>query len=142
MKTTKTTLNERVDGRRKKAPPAAPVASIQAKPTPRMRMPRVTPTVSDAAPHAPAQFSQWQQIALRAVAEGKATPEQQIAALEWIVYQNCRAYDVSFRLGSADGTAFAEGRRFPALQIIRLLTIPVIEDAPGSPSFDGPQTTG
>lgn len=64
--------------------------------------------------------------ALRALANGEADPHQQIVALDWIVKHAAGTYDLSFR-SAADGgdrdTAFAEGRRFVGLQIVKIVTL-------------------
>ena len=63
--------------------------------------------------------------ALQALAEGKANEGQQKRALDWIIRAAAGAYDLSFRPG-LDGdrvTAFAEGRRFVGLSIIKELHI-------------------
>jgi hypothetical protein len=62
-------------------------------------------------------------MALKALASGNASADQQKNALHWIITDNARAYDLSFRPGSGGDrdTAFAEGRRFVGLQIIREL---------------------
>lgn len=68
--------------------------------------------------------------AIKALAEGKASAVQQKLALDWIISELCRTYDVSFRPDDAGGdrdTAFAEGRRFVGLQIRRVITRPADE---------------
>ena len=64
--------------------------------------------------------------ALQALQRGDANPDQQARALEWIVKTGAGAYELSFR-SDADGgereTAFAEGRRFVGLQIVKLLSM-------------------
>lgn len=116
-----------------------PKQTAAEQPSFKVRLPKVTPDVPLNAPHSAAPFTQMQQIALHQLAKGVATAEQQIMALEWIVQSNCRAYDVSYRHGDAYGTTFAEGRRFPGLQIIRLLTLPIIADDSGKPAMPGPE---
>jgi hypothetical protein len=47
-------------------------------------------------------------------------------ALDWIIHQAAATYDLSFRPGT-DGereTAFAEGRRFVGLTIVKLINTP------------------
>lgn len=65
--------------------------------------------------------------ALRGVQSGTATAAQQAQALKWIVEIAAGTYEPSFR-SDADGgereTAFAEGRRFVGLQIVKLLNMP------------------
>lgn len=73
----------------------------------------------------PAPYDDAVIYALRALADGKASAGQQQAALKWIIEQAAKAYDVSYRPG-ADGdreTAFAEGRRFVGLQIVKVMKL-------------------
>lgn len=63
--------------------------------------------------------------ALQAVARGEADGAQQICALKFIVEMIAATYDGSFRPG-ADGdrvTAFAEGKRYVGLQIVKLVKV-------------------
>lgn len=62
-------------------------------------------------------------ISVQALARGVADAWQQKKALEVILYKVCGFHDLSFRPGAADETAFAEGMRFCALKINKLLTI-------------------
>jgi hypothetical protein len=68
--------------------------------------------------YAPADVS-----AVQAWAAGTATPEQQKRAYEWVMLQASRLRDLSFQPDNAHATAFAEGRRFVALQIAKLQTL-------------------
>lgn len=66
-------------------------------------------------------------MAIKALAEGKASEGQQKRALDWILYSACGMRQLSFRPG-VDGerdTAFAEGKRFVGLQIVKHITVPV-----------------
>jgi hypothetical protein len=60
-------------------------------------------------------------VALKALQAGTATPEQQQRALKWLIENACGTYDLSYRPESDRETAFAEGRRFVGLQIIKAL---------------------
>lgn len=60
--------------------------------------------------------------ALQALAQGKATPEQQQRALNWIIYGAANTYDLDYRTDSRDH-AFVSGRRFVGLQIIKLIKL-------------------
>ena len=63
--------------------------------------------------------------AMYALSRGEATQEQQLLAWGWIIGALCRFHDVSYRPG-ADGdrdTAFAEGRRFVAAQMIHMTRV-------------------
>ena len=58
--------------------------------------------------------------AVQALSRGEATPEQQRAALNWIVNQAAATYGQSFQLEGDRETAFAEGRRFVGNQLVKL----------------------
>lgn len=61
--------------------------------------------------------------ALRGLANGTASPEQQQRALKWIIENACATYELSYRPTSDRDTSFAEGRRFVGLQIVKALHI-------------------
>ena len=71
--------------------------------------------------HEPAPVDKATLYAVRACIAGTATDGQQKAAMEWIIRQASRAYDLSYRPQDAIAMAFAEGRRFVGLQIIEIL---------------------
>lgn len=71
-------------------------------------------------PWLPAQYTDKDVIAIQAVANGTATPEQQIHALKYIVNDIARYMDLSFRPDNERATTFAEGKRFVGLQIAKL----------------------
>jgi len=62
--------------------------------------------------------------AIQACVRGQATPEQQQRAINWVVYSACLVDDIEYRTNDRDH-AFASGRRFPALQLRKLLSINV-----------------
>lgn len=72
--------------------------------------------------------SDWTAIqAIRDLAAGKATEDQQRAAWAFIVQRIAAADDLSFRPDEAGGerdTAFHEGRRFVGLQMRKLTSLP------------------
>lgn len=70
----------------------------------------------------PAAYSVADVAAVQAVARGDATKDQQQRALNWIIYNAARAYDLDYRPDSRDH-AFASGRRFTGLEIITILKI-------------------
>lgn len=63
-------------------------------------------------------------MAIKAMAEGQATAEQQKRALDAIIYRVACTDDLSFRAddhgGERDG-AFAEGKRYVGLQLKKLV---------------------
>lgn len=74
-------------------------------------------------PELPVECSDAEHAALRAWHAGTASPDQMRRAIDWIIVKAAGTYELSFRPG-ADGerdTAFAEGRRFVGLQIVKQL---------------------
>lgn len=66
-------------------------------------------------------------FALQAMAKGHANEGQQKIALDYLINEVCRTYDVSFRPDDKGGereTAFAEGRRFVGMQIEKIIRNP------------------
>ena len=61
--------------------------------------------------------------AIQALEKGEATKEQQQRALKWIIEIASSTYDLSYRPESERDTAFAEGRRFVGLNIVKLLKL-------------------
>ena len=62
--------------------------------------------------------------AVKGVAAGTASPEQQIRAMQYILVVLCAVDDMTFRPGGEDGrraSDFAEGQRFVGTQIKRLI---------------------
>jgi hypothetical protein len=73
----------------------------------------------------PAAYGVHEAASIQALQAGTATPHQQKTALDWIINAAAGAYDLSFSPDSDRGTAFAEGRRFVGLQIVKLTKISV-----------------
>lgn len=63
--------------------------------------------------------------ALRALATGTATTDQQRAVLKFIIEDVCNTYDQPYRPGEGGerDTAFACGRMFAGQQIVKLLNM-------------------
>jgi len=61
--------------------------------------------------------------ALQALARGDATPEQQQRALDWIINVGAATYQTTFHPESDRASAFAEGRRYVGLQVVKLLKL-------------------
>ena len=76
------------------------------------------PKPAPAFPVAP--FDRNDAIAIRALTDGVASADQQKRALKWIVNGAAMLTSQSFVAGQADVTAFNEGRRCVAKQIIHL----------------------
>lgn len=64
-------------------------------------------------------------MALKALAGGRASDDQQKRALDFIIRRVCRADDLSFVPESDRATAFAEGRRAAGLVIRAIVAMPV-----------------
>lgn len=75
--------------------------------------PRVPPV------YQPAKWDLPEVHAIQACFEGRATPEQQKVAMDWIVYKAACTDDVEYRTEDRDH-AFSSGRRFVGLQIRKL----------------------
>lgn len=73
--------------------------------------------------YAPPAWEDGDAFAIQAVAAGIANEHQQRRAFNWIIDAAAGTYDQSYRPDSPDQTAFAEGRRFVGLQIVKLLKI-------------------
>lgn len=72
------------------------------------------------APWAPAKWTDAEAGAIQAMARGDADGPAQQRALKWIVETLCGTYDLSFRADSERVSAFAEGKRFVGLQIVKM----------------------
>lgn len=62
--------------------------------------------------------------AVRAVTEGRATPDQQKRAMVYVIRRLCSADDPSFVPSSDSGTAFNEGRRFVGIALRTIAALP------------------
>jgi len=71
----------------------------------------------------PAPYELADIAAIKGLAGGTATPEQQQRALRWLIETVCCTYELSFRPNSDRDTAFAEGRRFVGLQVVKALKL-------------------
>ena len=69
-------------------------------------------------PYKPLAPSKSVTMAIKALAEGTAAPDQQQMALSWIINELCATYDLSYRPDSDRDTIFAEGKRFVGLQLV------------------------
>lgn len=94
------------------------------------------------APYAPTPYSVEDVTALQALDSGRDVPAYVAKrALDWIILHCAGTYDLSFRPGEQGDreTAFAEGRRFVGLQIVKLLKLNVqqLRQTDGRQSSDG-----
>lgn len=78
-------------------------------------------------PWQPPSYTDRDIAAIQALARGDASPDQQTHALRFIVETICCCYDMSFRPGVEGDrdTAFAEGRRFVGLQLVKMTKLNV-----------------
>jgi hypothetical protein len=77
------------------------------------------PNVPRVEPWKPAEWEPEDAYAVQAVMTGRASEEQQRRAMNFIVHQVCGTYDLSYRPTSDRDTAFAEGKRFVGLQMVK-----------------------
>lgn len=73
---------------------------------------------------APPPYELADATALQALAKGEADEGQQRRALNWLVNNACGTYDLEYRSNDRDH-AFASGRRFVGLQIVKMLKLNV-----------------
>lgn len=97
--------------------------------------PRKVPGATKLEPWLPSSWEIPDAAAIQALQRGDASSEQQRHALTFIVNTLAATYDVSFRTG-VDGdrvTAFAEGKRWVGLQIVKLcnLSLATLRKQPG-----------
>lgn len=97
------------------------------------------------APWMPAPYEIADATAMKALAGGIATPEQQRRALGWIQRIACGLPDWPYRPGATDrDTNIALGRQFVGHQIQRLITAPTAamqRNNPGADPHDPTQTS-
>lgn len=73
-------------------------------------------------PCVPPEWTKEDSLAFKALSEGVANAGQQKRALDYVVRHLAATYDLSYRPNDRD-TAFAEGRRFVGLQIVKLVNL-------------------
>lgn len=74
--------------------------------------------------HEPWKPPKWELAdagALQALERGDADEHAQRRALKFIVETVCATYDMSYRPDSPSDTAFAEGKRYVGLQIVKCI---------------------
>ena len=85
----------------------------------------VRESLADRAPWKPAAWQPADASALQALVRGDCPSHLQQRAMAFIINDLCGTYDLSYRPG-AEGdrdTAFAEGKRFVGMQIVKLLKV-------------------
>lgn len=85
-------------------------------------------------PWHPAEWDLPVAVAIQALSRGEADRHQQVLALRWIVEAAGMGYDQSFVPGQADVSAFIEGRRSVAMQVVKLTKVntAALKKAPAS----------
>lgn len=73
---------------------------------------------------APASFKRADVVAVQALMNGTADPAQQKRALNFIIFEVCKTYDLAYRPGDTNATHFALGRQFAGQQIVHLMKLP------------------
>lgn len=73
-------------------------------------------------------LARQEQMALKMLAQGEATPHQQTVALECIVKKLSRAFELGYIPGSFDQSAFLAGRGFVGQQITKAINSPLKEE--------------
>lgn len=71
----------------------------------------------------PPLYELAESAAFQALARGDASAHHQKLALDWIINKAAATYDLSFSPESDRLTAFAEGRRFVGLQVVKMLKL-------------------
>ena len=75
------------------------------------------------------QLTKQEHVAIKTLAKGEASPDQQLLALEVIVKKFSRAFDLGYVPGSFDQSAFLSGRGFVGQQITKYINTTVKEDS-------------
>lgn len=90
---------------------------------------------------APKEYAGWLQChydladitALKALAVGIASKDEQMRAMKFIVGNICEADNLSFHPESERLTVFSEGRRFVGTEIRRFISSPIEQFKPPQP---------
>jgi hypothetical protein len=73
-------------------------------------------------PYAPPEYIAADALAIQALVEGTAEPQQQKRAIDWIVMQASGMYEFNYYKTDRD-TSFGLGRAFVGQQIVKLMKI-------------------
>lgn len=74
----------------------------------------------------PPDYNDAHVTALQALSRGEANEKEQKRALDWIINNCAGTYELSFRSDQDGGdreTAFAEGRRFVGMQVVKMVNM-------------------
>ena len=118
--------------RRPQRPPGMPAE----QPRPERKNP--AQALLEASPWMPPAYEIADASAFQALVRGDADKDQQQRAVRWLVHQGCGTYDMSYRPGPGGerDTAFAEGRRFVGLQVVKLLNLNIAKLRRSEPLAD------
>lgn len=91
----------------------------------------------EASPWMPPAYELADVSAFQALARGDAPKDMQQRAVKWLVNAS-GTYDMSYRPGPSGDreTAFAEGRRFMGLQVVKLLNLDLAKLRRAEPNAD------
>lgn len=81
------------------------------------------PKLPIAEPWKPTDWDLADAAAIQALVRGDASHEQQRRAIDFIINGVACTYDLSYRPGSDRDTAFAEGKRFVGLQLVKAINL-------------------
>ncbi len=93
-----------------------------------LESPPARPDFPNKDPWASCRYDIADASAVQALMRGDANADQQMRALDFILDVICNRNDMSYRPGGLDGdraTAFAEGKRYVAHQIVKLGLTPL-----------------
>jgi hypothetical protein len=79
----------------------------------------------DSLPYSPPKWELPDVYSFQALQKGEANCDQQKHVLSYIIKSLCGTYDLSYRPTSDRDTAFAEGKRFVGLQIVKMLNMDI-----------------
>jgi hypothetical protein len=85
-----------------------------------LKRPVKLPTVE---PWKPTEWEPADAAAIQALVRGDASPEQQRRAIDYIINDIARTYDMSYRPNSERDTTFAEGKRYVGAQIVKAINL-------------------
>ena len=81
-------------------------------------------------PWLPAKYDETDAYAIKAVAHGTASADQQKRAIKWIVEDCAHTYDEQYFEESPGNTAYALGSRHVGMQIVKMINLPAVVFAP------------
>jgi hypothetical protein len=77
----------------------------------------------DPAPHIAAPLERSVAAAIKAIARGEASPDQQVTALNWIISECAGTYEGVYFPESVRQSDFASGKRFVGNQIVGIINM-------------------